>query len=202
MILSDSHRKIVYVLFDFDGTLTRSDSFNDFFIYRFGYVAFILTIARCIHFVLLSRIKHSYCLNVKEHLLSHFYKGKKYKEFVDDAHTYAQDRLNRIIRKSAQKVLEDHLNKKHSIYIVTASPDEWIKEWARRYDIHVLSSKLEVVSGKITGQFGFHCHGDMKMDMIQKALSDRSDAYIYAYGDSPGDIPMLSLADEKFYKYF
>lgn len=193
------------VLFDFDGTITSRDSFNDFMIWRFGWVRFAVAALGALPYLARYVFDSSYCLQVKEHFLATFYKGQRYEAFMKDAEAYAADKLGDIIKPDARKRIEEHAELDHELYIVTASPPEWVRPWASKHGIEmVIGSELEVEKSLMTGKIFKHCHAEGKLRCVEKAFATtqimRKDVHIIAYGDSKGDAAMLEYADVGFYK--
>lgn len=181
------------VFFDFDGTITSEDSFNHFLYSRFGRANFLLALLMATPLIVRYLFDHSQVLAVKESLLSHFYKGKDYENFLKDAEMYGEKFLPRIIKKRALEELKKYDSKE--IFVVSASPHEWIDLWGKKY--RVIASEVSVKNGKLEGTFSYHCYGGEKPKIMKKFAAN---AFIIAYGDSPGDKPMLALADEAHYR--
>ena len=94
--------------------------------------------------------------------------------------------------------LENHLSHGDTIYVVTASIEEWVRPWCERHHIDdVIATKVETNGkGIITGKFlTKNCYGPEKVSRLLKVEPKRSDYYLYAYGDSRGDNEILSYAD-------
>jgi phosphoserine phosphatase len=59
------------------------------------------------------------------------------------------------------------------------------------------------MNGRFAGRYdGSNCHGIEKVRRIRECFDLNEFDRVYAYGDTPGDRPMLTLADEAFYKPF
>jgi phosphoserine phosphatase len=59
----------------------------------------------------------------------------------------------------------------------------------------VLSTELEVVDGRLTGRYdGSNCRAEEKVARLTAWIGGR-DVELHAYGNSPDDDAMLSLAD-------
>ena len=69
--------------------------------------------------------------------------------------------------------------------------------------VDLLATRLEVKEGVLTGKIaGVNCHGEEKVRRIKEAYPKDALTKVYAYGDTKGDLPMLRLADIRFYKPF
>jgi HAD superfamily phosphoserine phosphatase-like hydrolase len=96
-----------------------------------------------------------------------------------------------------------HQKEGHRIVIVSASMKCWLDAWCKNNHIELISTKLEVIDGKLSGKFATkNCHGIEKANRIREMFDLGNYDHIYAYGDSSGDREMLALADESFYKPF
>jgi HAD superfamily phosphoserine phosphatase-like hydrolase len=96
-----------------------------------------------------------------------------------------------------------HKHNNHQIVIVSASTEYWIKPWSEKMGLSLISTKLEIIENKLTGNFsGKNCHGEEKVKRIRDFYDLDKFENIYAYGDSDGDKQMLKIANKSFYKPF
>jgi HAD superfamily hydrolase (TIGR01490 family) len=139
----------------------------------------------------------------KEKFISHFFKGWEIIRFQNVAKNYSITQIDKIVRVEAIERIKWHKERGHKVVIVSASIEGWLKGWCNNYNLELLSTKLEVKNEKITGKFlTKNCYGIEKVKRIKEVYNLEEFKVIYAYGDSKGDKEMLSIADEKFYKYF
>ncbi len=193
----------VIAVFDFDGTITKTDSVNDFLKYKFGSVRFYITLLSLLPHILLYLLNHVSNQSIKEKLFGKYLKNMSYSVYKELATEYAIKKLPSIIKTEALKKIKWHQHKKHHIIIISASLYEWLKPWSEKNGIEeVISSKLNVHSGKLTGKLDKNCYGKEKVKLFLHKYPDRSSYYLYAYGDSQGDKDILNLADKKYYKIF
>jgi phosphatidylglycerophosphatase C len=190
------------VLFDFDGTITRSDSFFDFLIYTFGVVRFSLG------FAALMPVLAGYAAGMvpnwkaKEAVLRKFLKGWDRRTFGEAAERYSHNRLPLIIRDCALERIEWHRSRGHRMVVVSASVEEWMAGWCGRYGLEVIGTRLEARRDLLTGRIdGANCQGAEKVRRIREAIKLEEYEYIYAYGNTSGDTEMLELADERYYNW-
>lgn len=187
-------------LFDFDGTLTHKDSMVDFINFAKGKYKMVTGA------IVLSPILLRYKLKIidngraKESVLRYFFNGFDAKEFSQIGNNYALKSLPKIIRSDGLKRLHWHIKEKHKVVIVSASPEKWLKAWTETIGADLIGTLLEEKDGKLTGKYnGQNCHGQEKVRRIKQCFNLDHYDKIYAYGDTPGDYPMLKLADEAFY---
>ena len=191
------------VLFDFDGTITRKDSL--FEIARFSCPWFIFY---CKLFLLLpiflgvkTRIVQPQ--KAKEVFLRAYFGGQSEEDFARLCSRFCSEVVPVIVRPSAIVELKKYITAKSEVCIVSASPENWILPWAENYGIRVVATKLEFISGTFEGSIlGKNCNGREKVRRIVEAYDLSKFDEIIAYGDSPGDKPMLELAHVTYFKPF
>jgi phosphatidylglycerophosphatase C len=189
--------------FDFDGTITTSDSLAEFIRYQHGSAGFLTGLIPVIPTIIGFKAGLVNRQHAKEKLMSAFFSGKAEQTFEQLANTFAQEKIPSILRPLAMAKLDWHKQQAHEIVIVSASPTQWLQPWCHAYGFKCIATELEIVDGKITGKIrGKNCHGEEKVRRIREkyTLSDYTD--IYAYGDTSGDKPMLALASHSYYKPF
>ena len=87
----------------------------------------------------------------------------------------------------------------YQVVLVSASPDpnvEAISKISQADSFY--SSKFEIVRGRFTGKVVYQLDNEEKRDLILKNIAKDNNGHTLAFGDSTGDIPMLSIADDAF----
>jgi HAD superfamily hydrolase (TIGR01490 family) len=191
------------VLFDFDGTITTSDTMFLFTRYAVGDTKFLTGMA----FLALPMSLHKLGLisaqKAKEIFLTHFFEGTDLAEFDRLGKAFAETRIPAFIRPAAAEAIRAHKQAGSRIVVVSASAQDWMKHWALNEGLEVLATRLEVIDGKITGKItGCNCNGEEKVSRIREHVTLSDFSQIVAYGDTKGDLPMLALATEKHFKPF
>jgi len=189
--------------FDFDGTLTAKDSMIDFIQYAVGRRSYYLGLLS------ISPILAAYKLNLisnhvaKERFIAFFFKEWDFLRFQKIADKYSIERIDKIIRPKAMEKIIWHQGQGHKVVVVSASIECWLKKWCEKNNVDLIATQLEIKKDKITGKFATkNCYGIEKVNRIKKKYDLSEFDFIYAYGDSPGDKDMLSIANERHYKYF
>ena len=194
--------KMKLALFDFDGTITRKDSFLDFIIYVVGARRFITGLFILSPFLIAYKLKIISNSKAKEIVLGSFFRGWDANRFKKAADNYSRDKLPRIVRKTAMKRLNWHKQEGHKVVIVSASIDEVLRNWCDMNDVDLIATKIEVRDGMLTGKFrSKNCYGPEKVSRLKERFNLTECEYIYAYGDSRGDREMLALADEAYHAF-
>ena len=183
--------------FDFDGTLTKHDTFITFARWAVGNVCLLKALLKA--FPSLIRWKMGLISNseAKERLFGCIYGGMDYDIFRKAGETF-KDKVNGDIRPDILERLKFHKSQGHRVIIVSASVREWIKPWADANGVDdVISTEVEIDSSRrLTGRFSTrNCHGEEKANRIRELIPEVDKSETWAYGDSHGDDAMLSLAD-------
>ncbi len=190
-------------IFDFDGTISNKDSMFDFIRFAVGQRSYYQGL------LLLSPMLIAYVMGLlpnhiaKQKLLAYFFKGWDGNVFKQKASLYANQRLESIVRPGALQKIRWHQQKSHHVVVVTASMEYWLKPWCEKYNIDLIATKLEIKNNKLTGKWiTKNCHGREKIKRLECQYQLIDYDYIYAYGDSLGDKPILNIANESYYKPF
>jgi HAD superfamily hydrolase (TIGR01490 family) len=188
--------------FDFDGTITKRDSFLDFLLHSIniprlaGGTIILLPVITGFLLKLVTNEK------AKQTVLSFFFKGIPEEEFYKTGDNYGTRRLPAIVKKDALQRIIWHKQQGHRVVVISASLKCWLQRWCEKLGVELICTRMEVINGHLTGRFdGKNCYGPEKERRIRELFSP-DEYYIYAYGDSRGDNEMLALADEKFYRFF
>ena len=190
-------------LFDFDGTITKKDSFYDFMDFvRKKHKLIGLKVFLFLPIFVFSAIGLIPWGKAKELFLTFCFKGWQKKYFDELSKSYAETKLPKLIRQNAMEYLEKHRLNGDRIVVVTASLDSWIFSWCQENEVELISSSLEVKDGVLSGKLiKADCNGIEKVKRIKETLNLNDYETVYAYGDSAGDIEMLELADTAYYKW-
>ena len=186
--------------FDFDGTLTTADTFMAFIRFTHGRCRMLQGFLRHVHWLFLMRLGLCPSWKVKEKIFGYFYKGTTYGQFTKWGHGFS-DRVEMMLNSQTVEALRQHQTKGHTVCVVTASIDEWVRPVCERLGIHtVLATQIEVsADGKLTGRFlSPNCNGAQKVSRLSEVFPERQTFRLYAYGDSRGDDELLKYADEPF----
>lgn len=193
----------VLALFDFDGTITYRDSFLVFIKFYWGALAFWKGFLWLMPWVIAFKLKLINNQALKEKVLRYFFQGQSMEVFQQKANAFAEQIIPAMLRPQAIAQLRAHLEAGHLVCIVSASIENYLQAWAEKEGFDLLATRLVHQNGTITGQIaGKNCQGAAKLEFIRQRFDLDKYTTIYAYGDTPGDLPMLALAQERHYKPF
>jgi HAD superfamily phosphoserine phosphatase-like hydrolase len=139
----------------------------------------------------------------KQKLLKYFFGGMREEVFQENCDAFASTRLGGLIRPGALQEIGRLKTDSTEIVVVSASAGSWIRKWSDSLELELVSTSLEIKSGRITGRIaGRNCHGQEKVRRIKERWNLEEFDEVYAYGDTEADKPMLALATKSFYKPF
>ncbi len=184
------------VLFDFDGTLTKRDTFPQFVFFSQGYFKGILGFLFFSPYVFLFLLKLMDGAKLKEKLVAFYFKGEN-KESLDQKGKAFIEKLisTKSFNKGVFEEFENYIAQKHTVCIVSASLDIWIKPFCEKYGIDYLCTELEYVNCISAGKLKTpNCNGAEKAVRIKQKYNLPDYSKIIAYGNSGGDKAMFELA--------
>ncbi len=197
--MTDKTDKIHVAVFDFDGTLTNQDSLPLFLRYCKGTGKFLWALVKSLPTLLATTVGLASRQEAKEALVTALFQGESKSELEKQGTAFAQGPLHSIIRHEVFQKFVEHHSKGDLCLLISANLDVYIIPWGNLAGFDaVLCSRLAVDSeGQITGKLqGPNCWGPEKVRRLQEFLNRPRESYIlHVYGDSRGDLALLSFAD-------
>ena len=217
-------KKKIYC-FDFDGTLTTSDTLLEFIKYAKGTSRFLMVFLMYSPLLVLMKLHLFPNWKAKQLIFAHLFAGMRIEKFDTLCRGFAEESQH-LLRPKGITLVHEALVAGAKVFIVSASIDNWVRPFfdiRNLKGVQVLGTQIEVVDGKVTGRFKTNnCYGEEKVRRICEALTtttgtsipttnaygttslsfDRSQYDIEAFGDSRGDKEMLAFADQGHYKPF
>jgi phosphatidylglycerophosphatase C len=189
--------------FDFDGTITTRDTLLEVIKFYKGNFKFYLGFVLNAPFILAWKAGIISNQAAKEKMLRFFFGKIPLPIFQQRCDEFADTQIPSLIRPKALLEIEKLKAAGTEIVIVSASAENWIAAWCTANNLQLTGTKLQVENGLLTGKIeGVNCHGEEKVNRINKAFDLSEYDEIYCYGDTKGDKPMLRLATFSFYKPF
>ncbi len=183
-------------LFDFDGTLTRHDTLFGFIVFTCGPACVAKYFLGIVRILFLLKIGMYTAAQGKERILALFFRGWTREMLSDAGRRYAMALCHRGFRRGAlEAVREAQCNGRRAV-IVSVSAEEWIAPVAERLGMDCICTRLAYdAAGRFSGHLeGANCNGQEKVRRLQERFPDAEWERAEVFGDSEGDIPMLSLA--------
>lgn len=192
------------IAYDFDGTITKKDTFLDFSMYSKGKFFTILSLCLYSPLIILAKLRLYSNGDVKQKVFSFLYKGMSIASFNQKCVEYANYVSDEIIKEDALRSIRVYLPQ-DKVVIITASILNWVKPIAEKIGINeIIATEIECDDlGIITGKFKTpNCYGKEKVKRLLESYPNRKAFSLVAFGDSRGDSDLLEFADEKYYKCF
>ena len=178
-------------VFDFDGTITHTDTLLAFIRFACGPVRMCMGFALYAPLLVLMKLKLYPNYKAKQKVFAHFFRGMTLARFDALCTAFAQHSENLLQSSNPQdnsqnKSQSNSQNHKPSLPII------------------VLGTKVEVdAAGCLTGRFATpNCYGPEKVRRIEAVWPHREQYDVSAFGDSRGDKEMLAYADQGYFKPF
>mgnify|MGYP000639723447 CR=1 FL=1 len=188
------------VLFDFDGTITKRDTFIQFILFSEGYLKGIAGSVFFSPFIILYFLKIVDGTKLKQKLVSFYFKGKSEKELKDKGNKFIGKLTEENgFRNDILEQLRGYKEKNAVVCVVSASLDIWIEPFCKKFNIEYLCTGLDFRNDVCTGEFkGLNCNNAEKAVRIKGNYNLQSYSKIIAYGNGNGDKEMFELASETF----
>lgn len=195
-------------VFDFDGTLTRRDSFIALLRFVRGDAAFVMGMLACSPWLALMKLRLCSNGKAKRRVFSRFFRGMTERDFRAVCQRFA-DSNARIMRPKALDHVRKALLRGDRVVVVSASMEPWVRPFLAPLEdstggtITVIGTEAEAKDGVLTGRFSTpNCYGSEKVRRLSAVLPRREDYFMTAYGDSRGDKELMDYADESLYRPF
>jgi HAD superfamily hydrolase (TIGR01490 family) len=189
-------------LFDFDGTITRGDTFSSFV--RFA----VHPRRKLLGGALLIPVAAGYRLNVvsasraRPMVARVAFQGARAASVRESGRRYAAEVIPGVIRRRAMDRIEWHQRQGDLVVVVSASLDAYLRPWCEAAGVELICTELEERGGRLTGRYR---HGDCSGAEKPRRILERHEPgrypVVYAYGDTSEDREMLALAHRKYYRW-
>ena len=193
--------------FDFDGTLTTSDTLLEFIKYAKGRGRFLMVFLMYSPLLVMMKLHMYPNWKAKQRIFAHLFAGMRIEKFDALCRGFAEESQH-LLRPKGITLMHEALVAGAQVFIVSASIDNWVRPFfdiRNLKGVQVLGTQIEVEDGKLTGRFkSNNCYGKEKVHRIAEVLKsfERSEYEIEAFGDSRGDKEMLAFADKGHFKPF
>ena len=193
--------------FDFDGTLTTSDTLLEFIKYAKGRGRFLMVFLMYSPLLVMMKLHLYPNWKAKQQIFAHLFAGMRIEKFDALCRGFAEENQH-LLRPKGITLVHEALVAGAQVFIVSASIENWVRPFfdiRNLKGVQVLGTQIELEDGKLTGRFkSNNCYGKEKVHRIAEALKsfERSEYEIEAFGDSRGDKEMLAFADKGHFKPF
>ena len=189
-------------LFDFDGTISKSDSMFEFLKMIHTFPSFYFLLIKSFPILIQYKFnlinKNEFKSNFLMLFLSNF--SKSYLE--NKARKFAEIYYSKLKKDAINYINELKKDKNNEITIVSASLDIWIKPISEKLGVKYISTFSKYKNNFFSGIKGENCWGNEKVLRINKIYKKEDYDEIFAFGDSMGDKQMLDFATYKRFRFF
>lgn len=191
-------------IFDFDGTMIRRDSLLPWLMYAQSRWSFVYHLpyyaVQAAAYLLWGRKDAG---RYKARILSTVMRGLSIAEAERLGEGFARQ-IELWEKPQAIETLIRHKQQGVQTVLLTASVDAVVVHWAKRRGFDkIIATQMEVQQGYYTGRlYGENCKGMVKVQRLDAELPEWRSAMTYGYGDSPSDLPFLSLCTYSHYGTF
>lgn len=184
-------------VYDFDGTLIKTDSFIRFAHFAVGTTGLALAILKSLRWLLAWKVGLTTSSKAKQKLFSALYKGKS-AEWLSKKGEEFVEILEKEERPEICATLRERIEREERVVIATASIEEWVRPWAEKKGVQtVIATKAEKIDGRLTGLFSTpNCLGAEKLRRVELLFGDVTDTALTVYTDSSADLPLCEKAQE------
>ena len=195
--------KQVLSVFDFDGTLTRHDSFVPFLKFAFGTREFNRRILRLalpgVRF-LARRMNRD---ELKARLISSFLTGVEVEWLRKKAVNFCGVFWDELMRPTGLKSVAAELEADAQVTLCSASPALVLQPFADRLGVKLIGTELEIIDGLLTGRIaGSNCRCANKVLRLEAVDGPLDQYQLRAWGDTRGDHELLAAAQEAHWRHF
>ena len=188
----------VVAAFDLDKTLTLRDCVVPF-VWSLGRRRFVVGVLSNLPVIVVAGLRRDRD-RVKAIITRIAFRGRLAEEVRERAEHFVDRVHPSWIRDDTAARLSWHVEAGHSVVIVSASYEPYVRLLAERLGVAgALATRIEYdQNGRCTGRLdGANCRGAEKVIRLHDWLGvdDTSSFEIYAYGDSRGDRQLLAIAD-------
>ncbi len=193
----------VLSVFDFDGTLTRHDSFVPFLKFAFGKRVFLrrmLSLALPGLRYMFRRMSRD---ALKACLIRAFLTGVEAQWLARKAQEFCEVAWAELMRPAGLRAVAAELEAGAVVTLCSASPALVLKPFAERMGIGLIATELEAVDGRLTGRIaGNNCRCENKVQRLQAVYGPLLRYRLRAWGDTRGDRELLAAAQDAHWRHF
>jgi phosphatidylglycerophosphatase C len=189
-------------LFDFDGTITRTDTWTEFLRFSASRRRLIVASVVLSPLIVAYRLGFISARKARPIVARVAFRGRDAAQLREVARVYVRERLPPMIRQRALERIDWHKRQGDDVVVVSGSLDVYLSHWCSSIGVDLICTELEEKNGKLTGRYvSGDCSGDAKVRRIRERLDLDRYSVIYAYGDTDEDREMLHLAAERYYRW-
>jgi HAD superfamily hydrolase (TIGR01490 family) len=188
-------------LFDFDGTITSSNTWTPFLHFAVRPSRLMVGRVLLLPVIIGHRIGVLPAGRARQLANCVAFRGERTSVLQQRGIEYANDVLPHTVRRWALERIDWHKAQGDEVVVVSASLNVYLRPWCEAKNLLYVCTTLEEQAGRLTGRcVDGDCSGAEKARRIRERFDLSQYAVVYAYGDTPDDREMLELAHRKYYR--
>jgi len=189
-------------LFDFDGTITNEDAFTKFIFYATPKYRLITGMILLSPVILLHKVGLFPAAKIRPLIAKFAFWNRCEKQVFELGEKFALEYLPSVLRQTAMEQIHWHKTRGDKIVVVSASLNPYLYFWCKKHHVELICSELESKNTVLTGNYVHgDCGGNNKVTFIKHRIDLSQFDSVFAYGDTKEDLPMLALAQTKYYQW-
>jgi HAD superfamily hydrolase (TIGR01490 family) len=189
-------------LFDFDGTITTSDSWTPFMRLSVPRTRILAGVAPLLPVVVGYRIGLVSASAARQASMKAGFRGADAAAVRRLGAEYARTTIPGSLRQVALERIDWHKAQGDRVVVVSGSLDAYLDPWCKGRGLELICTVLDDREGRLTGRLvEGDCVGGEKARRIRERYDLTRYPVVYAYGDTPDDREMLDLAHKKYYRW-
>jgi phosphatidylglycerophosphatase C len=189
-------------LFDFDGTITSSDTWSPFIRLAVPRSKIVANVVPMLPTFIGYRLGMVSASSARQQAMKLGFRGQSAAAARQLGIEYAASVIPGTVRPKALDRIEWHRSQGDHLVVVSGSLSLYLGPWCQGQGIDCICTTLEERAGNLTGRLvGGDCSGPEKARRIRERIDLTRYPVIYAYGDTVEDREMLDLAQKRYYRW-
>ena len=188
------------IIFDFDGTLIKRDSYLPLVVFLIRKIGHYYLIVLFFLFYLLFKINLLDTFTLKRIFAFVFLKGRQISQIRYLTSCFWKEKFSRLVDPEIMKIFQNSLNEGKRIIIISASFGFVVEEFCKilGVSVEVLATPAITKGDYFTGRIGEECKGKMKVMKLLELIGNRDNYFIEVFSDNFSDLPLFSIADRSY----
>jgi len=185
------------VVFDFDGTVIKRDSFLPlvfFFATRMWRHYLLLPFSL---FFVMYKVNLLSTFALKRIFAFSFLRHRKFDQVKSLTLQFWHLKFSKLVDPEILSIFHNSLKEGKRVIINTASFSFAVKEFCDFLSVsaEVLGTHAAIRGGYFTGKIGEECRGEIKVKKLHGLIGSRDNYFIEVFSDNSSDVPLFSIAD-------
>lgn len=189
-------------LFDFDGTITRKDSFLPFVLFSATRWQALLGAIILAPYIIGYKTRLVSSSTMRARLARFVFRGVSASRARELGRDFASQVLPDTVRSEASERLNWHKKNGDRIIVVSAALDLYLIPFCNKHGVELICTEMEVSDGRITGKYrDGDCTGSEKVARLLRFIDLSLFDEVFAYGDTVEDVELLRLASHRYFRW-